>query len=78
MSDEEVPPFNWGRLVIPDDIEIGIGDGSGNENYRTCGGCGTDCEPDPFGVGEGGGIRVAFVCPNCGLHAVIDPFEHLR
>ena len=55
-----------------------VGDGSGNEQYRTCAECGADCDPDPFDSGEGGGVRIAFVCPNCGLHSVVDPFEHLR
>lgn len=59
-------------------MRVRIGDDSGNEQYRTCDGCGADCEPDPFDAGEGGGIRIAFVCPSCGLHSVIDPFEPLR
>jgi hypothetical protein len=59
-------------------MEIRIGDGSGNEHYRTCASCGSDCEPDPFDAGEGDGVRIAFVCTNCGLHSVIDPFGHLR
>lgn len=62
---------------MSDLTEIRIGDGSGNEQYRTCASCGADCQPDPFATG-GDGVRVAFVCPNCGLHVIIDPFEHLR
>ena len=43
---------------------IRIGDGSSNENYRTCAVCGRDCEPEIFEGGEGVGIRVAFSCPD--------------
>ncbi|WP_336624956.1 MULTISPECIES: hypothetical protein [unclassified Microbacterium] len=57
---------------------IRIGDGSSNENYRTCAVCGRDCEPEIFEGGEGVGIRVAFSCPEQGLHGVTDPFEGMR
>lgn len=69
--------------------EIRVGDGSGNEQYRTCaqpvalpeggqGVCGLDCEPEPFDAGEGDGIRIAFSCPEHGVHSVVDPFEGQR
>lgn len=57
---------------------IRIGDGSGNEDYRTCAVCGADCEPEIFDGGAGVGIRVAFSCPEHGLHGVTDPFEGMR
>lgn len=74
-------------------MRIQIGDGSGNEHYRTCaqpvplsdggqnceqGVCGLDCEPEPFDAGAGKGIRIAFSCPVHGLHGVTDPFEGSR
>lgn len=56
-------------------MEVQFGDGSGNENYRTCSecGCDCDCEPEIFDGGEGVGIRVAFSCAEHGLHGVIGP-----
>lgn len=57
---------------------IRTGDGSGNEDYRTCAECGGDCEPEPFEASQGGGLRVAFTCPQHGLHSVVDPFEGSR
>lgn len=59
-------------------MRIRIGDGSGNEDYRTCSECGCDCEPEIFDGGEGVGIRVAFSCAEHGLHGVTDPFEGMR
>ncbi|WP_346057714.1 hypothetical protein [Leucobacter alluvii] len=47
---------------------VRVGDGSGNEQYRTCAECG----------GEGVGIRSAFSCSEHGLHGVTDPFERTR
>lgn len=58
--------------------EIRIGDGSGNEQYRTCAECGHDCVSEPFHADSGDGIRIAFVCPEHGLHFVVDPFEGKR
>lgn len=78
MSENEVPPSGGEGAMAPSDIEIRIGDGSGNENYRICANCGADCEPDPFDGGDGHGLRVAFVCPVCGVHSVVDPFPNLR
>ncbi|MFV0433622.1 MAG: hypothetical protein ACK5LO_06570 [Leucobacter sp.] len=68
--------------------EIHIGDGSGNEQYRTCtepvdlpgggqGKCGADCDPEPLDGGAEG-TRIAFLCPEHGLHSVVDPFEDKR
>lgn len=57
---------------------IRIGDGSGNERYRTCPQCGRDCEPEPFEAGDVEGIRIGFSCPVHGVHTVIDPFEESR
>lgn len=65
-------------VEVPDDLEIRVGDGTGNEQYRTCQECGRDCVPEPFDAGTGDGIRVVFSCPEHGVHAVVDPFEHLR
>lgn len=55
-------------------MKIQIGDGSGNEQYRTCAECGADCEPGIFDGGEGVGIRVVFSCVEHGLHSITDPF----
>lgn len=44
-----------------------------NFDYRTCGVCGRDLNPEPMAV-EGYGIRVAFACPEHGVHTVVDPF----
>lgn len=49
-----------------------------DEEYRTCGECGADCEPDPFDAGEGQGVRIAFASPTHGVHSVVDPFEGKR
>ena len=75
-------------------MRIRIGDGSGNEQYRTCaqpvtrpdgrqGVCGADCVPEPFNaganeVGYSDGMRIAFSCPEHGVHSVVDPFEGSR
>lgn len=72
-----VPEFSWGDAEIPDDVTVQYGDGSGNEDYRTCSTCGGDCEPEAAGA-EGLGARVAFVCPEHGLHAIVDPFDGRR
>lgn len=54
-------------------MDVRIGDGSGNEEYRTCAECGRDCEPEIFDVE--GSARISFVCPGHGVHAIVDPFE---
>lgn len=59
-------------------MDAQFGDGSGNEQYRTCAECGHDCDPEPFDAGQGQGIRIAFLCPVHGAHSVVDPFEDLR
>lgn len=59
-------------------MEIRIGDGSGNEQYRTCAECGADCEPEPFDASAGDGIRIAFSCPEHGVHSIVDPFDGKR
>lgn len=32
-------------------MNVRIGDGSGNEDYRTCAACGAGCEPENFDGG---------------------------
>lgn len=49
-----------------------------DEEYRTCGERGADCEPEPFDAGEGQGVRIALACPTHGVHSVVDPFEGKR
>lgn len=49
-----------------------------DEEYRTCGVRGADCEPEPFDAGEGQGVRIALACPTHGVHSVVDPFECKR
>lgn len=61
---------------MTDGPEIRVGDGSGNEQYRTCAECGADCTPEPFEADDG--FRFAFVCPTHGVHSVVDPFEGER
>lgn len=70
MSDEH-------PIELPEGLVIQVGDGTGNEQYRTCQECGRDCVPEHAGS-DGMGARIAFVCPEHGLHSVVDPFEHLR
>ena len=49
-----------------------------DEEYRTCGERGADCEPEPFDAGEGQGVRIALACPTHGVHSVVDPLEGKR
>lgn len=49
-----------------------------DEEYRTCGERGADCEPEPFDAGEGQGVRIALACPTHGVHSVVDLFEGKR
>ncbi|MGO3833107.1 MAG: hypothetical protein ACTJGT_03990 [Microbacteriaceae bacterium] len=58
-------------------MQIQLGDGSGDEQYRTCSECGKDCTPEPTGS-DGLGVRIVFVCSEHGVHSVVDPFEGLR
>lgn len=48
----------------------------GDESYRTCAECGSDCEPEPVPTAEG--MRIAFTCPEHGVHSVVDPFRDQR
>lgn len=57
-------------------MDVQLGDGSGNEQYRTCTVCGGDCEPEIIEAGAGKGFRSAFVCPEHGLHSLTDPFDN--
>lgn len=57
-------------------MTIRIGDGSGDEQYRTCPECGRDCAPDAFETDDG--YRIAFLCPDHGVHSVVDPFDGER
>ena len=70
MSDER-------PIELPEGLVIQVGDGTGNEQYRTCQECGRDCVPEHAGSDDMG-ARIAFVCPEHRLHSVVDPFEHLR
>lgn len=72
-----VPREGW-RPAYHQRMHIRIGDGTGNEDYRTCAECGCDCEPEIIDGGEGVGIRVALSCAEHGLHGVTDPFEGMR
>ncbi len=36
MSDEDVPESSWEDAEIPGDVPVRFGDGSGDEQYRTC------------------------------------------
>lgn len=61
---------------MTDRPKIRVGDGSGNEQYRTCPECGRDCKPEPFEADDG--FRIAFSCSEHGVHSVVDPFEGQR
>ena len=49
-------------------------DGSGDESYRTCPACGSDCPSEVIGGDGGVGLRIVFVCAVHGVHSVVDPF----
>lgn len=55
----------------PDGIEIRVAHG---DDYRTCGVCGGDCEPEPV-MSDEFGARIAFTCPKHGIQSLVDPFE---
>lgn len=49
-----------------------------DESYRTCTGCGRDCELDTSADADGIGVRIAWVCRAHGLNSIIAPFDNLR
>lgn len=49
-------------------MHIRIGDGSGNEDYRTCSACGCDYEPEIIDRGEDVSMSMAFSRSDHGRH----------